>query len=125
MALCEVNIDYTNKNKPKDGGLHFAAAPEPKTSEPMQEMGAYTLTCKNKPELKTQFFVVDNPYVFGGGYGASGSFSINGVPPGKYSVDVWHPLYEPVLKQVDVQIEPDKTTEMVIQFKPPVALMGN
>ena len=46
-------------------------------------------------------------------------FLIENAPIGKHTLEVWHPLYEPVRKTVDVEIKKDETTEIVVKFKTP------
>ena len=58
------------------------------------------------------FFVAENPY-----YSLTednGSFQLTGVPPGRYSIQVWH---EELGKQSkDVKVEPDERTEIEFEF---------
>ena len=118
---------YNDSNMPgnpfrEDGGM---ASPDPVLSPPIQELGLYVTTCQRHAWLKAYLLVVDNPYV-----GIStiksdiGIVSIDDVPPGKYTVAVWHPDFEPVVKSQSIEINPDKTTDILIEFKVPKILLN-
>ena len=50
---------------------------------------------------------------------------MNGIPPGKHVVEVWHPEYEPIKRIYEVEILHDQVTELPVQFKvPPVLKTG-
>ncbi len=40
-------------------------------------------------------------------------------PPGRHTLEVWHPRNEPVEKTLDFQIIPDAVTELVVRLRPP------
>jgi hypothetical protein len=70
--------------------------------------------------------VVDNPYVDVTTYkhhhklSSSGvNFTLDGVPPGKHIMTIWHPVFEPVEKEVEIEVEKDKVTEKLLFLKPP------
>jgi hypothetical protein len=47
------------------------------------------------------------------------NFDLAGLPPGKHTLQVWHPDLQPVSKTVEVEVEPDKTQEVMVDFVPP------
>jgi hypothetical protein len=113
----------TEERKPGDyseGSLAYR--PEFAGTPPLREPGRYIVTDKRHPWMQGHLFVVDNPYVAATAfprYHPLLNFEIGAVPPGTHTVEVWHPLYQPVKKTYTVKIEADKTTELMIEFIPP------
>jgi plastocyanin len=70
-----------------------------------------TLLCNVHPEMEGFVVVVETPY-----YAISdntGSYSIKGVPPGKYTLKIWHEK----LKGKDVQIEVPEKGDVTTDFE--------
>ncbi len=94
-------------------------------SPPLHEEGMYRVACKRHPWHKAAFFVVGNPYVaisqphhqFAGSV-----FSIEGLPAGKHTLEVFHAEFEPVEKTIEFEIKKDEITDLAIQFKTPQLL---
>jgi len=65
--------------------------------------------------------VVDNPYVAvtATDYKRRSNFTLDGVPPGKHTVEVWHAFCEPVRRTFEVEIEQDRIKEIRVDFHPP------
>jgi len=102
--------------------------PENRQIRTLDEQGIYAIQCKRHPWHRAYMFVVQNPYVtvtvpshdWNPVY--AGQFSMADVPPGHHTIEVWHPEYEPEQKTYEVDIEPDKATELEIKFKVPPIL---
>ncbi|MBI5197738.1 MAG: carboxypeptidase regulatory-like domain-containing protein [Nitrospirae bacterium] len=58
------------------------------------------LECDQHNYMNVYFQPVDNPYY--AIVGADGTFSIDGIPPGKYEVHAWHPILGTMEKEVTV-----------------------
>ncbi len=102
------------------GKLEFE--PEMATTEPMRQAGRYDITDTRHPWLKGYLFVVNNPYVAIVPFDPrrpTANFEINGVPPGTHKVEAWHPTCKPVESTMEVEIEADKATEVIIYFHAP------
>jgi plastocyanin len=70
-----------------------------------------TLLCNVHPEMEGFVVVVETPY-----YGVSekdGKFTIKDVPPGKYTLKIWHEK----LKGKDVQVEVPEKGDVVMDFE--------
>jgi len=91
----------------------------PVQTKPIREAGIYVVTCRRHPWQKAYLVTIDNPYaaVSEARY-RRGTFSLKKVPEGKWKVDVWHPVYEPVKKSMHVEIKRDETLQLNIEFKP-------
>lgn len=74
----------------------------------------FVMQCGFHAYMESWGFVVNNPY-----YALSakdGSYAIADVPPGTYTVQVWHPM---VSKDYTVTITPNQTTELLIAIDAP------
>lgn len=87
----------------------------------LKEMGLYTLTEKRKPWMKGFVHVVDNPYaiVVKPERRTFGTFNVPKVPAGKHRVDVWHPVFEPEEKTIEIDIKKNGRAEIEIKLKAP------
>jgi len=84
---------------------------------PLTEMGQYALTCARHPWQFAYLVVTDNPYATV----ADGEFTIIEIPPGKHVLQAWHPAYQAVEKDIEVEIKEAETQEVVVEFNfPPV-----
>jgi hypothetical protein len=54
--------------------------------------------------------VLDNPYFIL--TDKSGEFTIDNVPPGKYTLKTWHEKFKPV--STEITVEPNQTLEVVL-----------
>lgn len=93
------------------------ARPRLLQSPPITEPGMYRITCGRRPWLRAWAIAVDSPYV--AVTGENGRFRLSGLPEGEYEVDVWHPQFEPEQRRHKIRIDPHRTREALIRFKPP------
>jgi hypothetical protein len=102
---------------------HLAYRPEFVITTPIREPGLYVVTDRRHPWIEGYLFVVDNPYVAvtWGRRGKVHTFTILNVPPGKHTLDVWHPVFEPVQRTHEVHVEANKITELLVELRPPAA----
>jgi hypothetical protein len=56
--------------------------------------------------------VSDNPYFQT--TGGDGTFKLDGLPPGKYSVEAWHPQYG--ARTASLQVEAGQATDVAFGF---------
>jgi len=118
-----VRYVQTEENKPKRHETgHLVYKPEFVTTPPIREPGMYAVSDARHPWIKGYLIVADNPYVTVTTYHKYYplcNFQISGVPPGRHLLEVWHPLYKPVKPTVEVTVEANKVTELMILFHPP------
>ena len=131
---CQVAIHHAESNKdfletampgyqdPKFPGQRFGtnfgmAQPKIMQSPPVMEYGHYVLSCKRHPWQRADLFICDSPYVCMSG--ENGMFSLDDVPEGSYTVQVWHPLYEPEQTSFPVKVEASRKFELAVRFKAP------
>ena len=94
---------------------------KPIQTDPIREPGFFEIRCERHPWQTAYLVVYDNPYV---GVSSSrgrarGTCSVGQIPVGTWTLDVWHPLLEPVRRTHTVEIKQDETTELLIPFKLP------
>ena len=103
------------------GGQHFTARPKMAQSPPLLETGIVEIACSRHPWQKGYLCVWDSPYacVVQGHYDPEqvGKFTLDGLPVGRHTVDVWHPTLEPVAKTVEIEVKENETSEIKIDFK--------
>jgi hypothetical protein len=58
------------------------------------------LICDVHPWMEAWIGVLEHPYY--AVTDAAGKFEIKGLPPGTYTVEAWHEMYEPVTQQIEV-----------------------
>jgi plastocyanin len=63
--------------------------------------------CDVHPWMVSWAHVVDHPFF--SVTGPDGKYSIKGLPPGKYTLEVWHEKYKPVTQVVEVKANDQKT----------------
>ncbi len=85
---------------------------QPKGSAPIkstkfEEPGIYRMQCDVHPWMRAFVIASDNP--FNGVSGADGSFKIEKVPAGKYTINAWHAMYGKLEKK-DVEIKDGDNT---------------
>ena len=124
--LFEGRVTYRDEGakRAKDvGGGHriwIASKPKPIQSPILRQPGRYTVTTRRHPWKVGHVFLVDNPYVAVVG----GGFEVKDIPVGRHVVDVWHPVYEPNPKTLELEIRQDETAEVAIEFNPPAELVA-
>jgi plastocyanin len=72
------------------------------------------LKCDAHPWMESHIVKMDHPFF--AVTGADGTFTINQVPAGKYSLEVWHPHMKDA-KTVAVTVEAGKTADVTAAFK--------
>lgn len=74
---------------------------------------SYTQLCNVHPEMEAFVVVLQNPYF--AVTGDDGSFKIEKVPPGKYTVVVWSEKYS--TQKVEVEVEAGKASQLTFELK--------
>jgi len=81
--------------------------------KPVRKVGMHNLICDAHKWMRGYVYASDNPYV--DLTGADGSFEIKDLPPGKYTLKIWHEgLGE--MKQT-VEVAGGKATEIAVEYK--------
>ena len=101
------------------GGVHFTRRPTMLQSKVVHETGVCAITCRRHPWKAAYVVFVDNPYAL---VSDGVNFTLDGVPVGKWELEVWHPRFKPVKTVLDVEIRKDETTEIAVTFHPPDCL---
>jgi len=111
-------------------GWHPHSYYPPATASPVfRNKGIYSLRCRRHPWHTGYALCVDNPYVaVSGAQNArfpsdDGKVTIDKIPPGTWTVRVWHPLVEPAKELHEVTIATDETTHLIVEFTPPPELL--
>lgn len=115
-----VSYDPAGKKPLGGGGVEYAR-PTMAQSLPLMEPGMYQLTCARHPWQNAYLLVHDNPYVcvVQNHHDANqvGRFSMGDVPVGKHKLIVWHPVYEAVRREIDVELKENETTQIAVELK--------
>jgi len=101
------------------GEMKGLRPPDPVATPPLPP-GRYALTCRRRPWRRGHVFALEHPYACLSGVG--GAFAMDEVPVGTYTLEVWHPDFEPVRAAVPVEIAADGVAEVSVAFKPPALL---
>lgn len=99
------------------GGTHFAR-PQPTQSSVIEKPGFYEMSCKRHPWVSGRLIVVENPYAAIAS-NSSGSFSISSLPVGKHAVEIWHPVFTPKKRTLEIEIKANEPTELFVEFETP------
>ena len=75
--------------------------------------GEIVLLCNVHPEMEAYILVVDTPFYSKTDEG--GIFTISGVPPGEYTINVWHPYFDD--KTVTILVEEGRTVNVKITLQ--------
>ena len=81
-----------------------------KKSFTFEDVGAVPLLCNVHPEMEGYVVVVETPYFAVSA--TDGSYSIKNVPPGKYTLKIWHEK----LKGADVSVEVPEKGAATVDF---------
>lgn len=76
----------------------------------LDKPGEIELRCNVHKEMSAFIVVLDNPYFIL--TDKSGEFTIDNIPPGKYTLKTWHEKYKPV--STEITVEPNQTLEVVL-----------
>ncbi len=74
----------------------------------------FAMQCGFHPYMESWGIAMDSPYFAVSDH--TGQFTIDNIPPGTYSVVVWHPM---VQREMKVTITPSTTTEISVAFDAP------
>jgi plastocyanin len=73
------------------------------------------LFCDVHPWMVAWIMVLDHPlYAV---TGPDGKFKMKGLPPGKYTIEVWHESYKPVTQEIEVKAKEAKTANFELTEK--------
>jgi len=100
--------------------LFNVAVPKGKTlRKPLAYAGLIRINCNVHTWMHAYLFVAEHPYHTV--TGEDGGFVIDGVPPGTYTLSVWHELLGSVERQVEVQSGKATTAEISLSAAAPEA----
>ena len=88
----------------------------------LKDPGVHAVTCKRHPWHKCHVVMLDHPSATVCVPHHAGGFSMPDVPVGKYTLDVWHPAFEPVKNSFEIEVTEGRLTELMIEFKEPKIL---
>jgi hypothetical protein len=74
----------------------------------LDKPGEIRLRCNVHKEMSAFIVVLDNPYFTL--TDKSGEFTIDNIPPGKYTLKTWHEKFEPV--SMEITVGPNETLEV-------------
>jgi len=83
-----------------------------KLDHKFEELGVYTQLCKLHPTMIGYVMVLQNPF-----YAVSdkeGNFSIEGIPPGKYTLTIWHERYK--ADPLEVEVADSGVAEVTVEL---------
>jgi hypothetical protein len=107
-GLCDVNREF-NVGLPTAGQEHVRTFTR-------QEI-MIRIKCDIHPWMSAWVGVLDHPYY--SVTGETGSYGIPKLPPGLYSVKVWHEKYADVSREVDLAANADVVLDFVLDAKKP------
>ncbi len=123
QVVFEGTVSYAHGKKgTRNQAGHLAYSPQFIITDPIRAPGIYVVTDKRHPWMKGYLFVVENPYVAVTGtrlYHGRSNWQIQGVPPGRHKLEVWHPEFEPVERVIEVEVKPSQIAEVLVRFHPP------
>lgn len=79
----------------------------------IKKSGLMSIECDVHSWMKGYIYVVDHPYITV--TDENGKFSIAGIPPGTYEIEVWHEALGE--QEHKVTIDPDATVELNVDYK--------
>jgi plastocyanin len=100
------NVRAMNGDDQLFNEMHIAEAPDKVMPVDAEPGNAVQLKCDIHPWMETWVYVSDNNLF--AITGSDGKFSIEGVPPGTYELEVWHPHLGK--KTVKISVKPGETT---------------
>jgi plastocyanin len=71
--------------------------------------------CEIHPWMAAWAVVLDHPYY--SATGPDGKYSIRGLPPGKYTLEVWHEKYKSVTQEIQVKEKEVTSADFVLEEK--------
>jgi len=99
----------------KNAAFNLAQATQGKTDEKVfdKEEVMIPVSCDVHGWMRSYIGVLNHPYYSVSG--TDGSFSLKGVPPGKYTITAWHEKYGTQTQQVE--LKPKETKDISFTFK--------
>jgi hypothetical protein len=76
----------------------------------LRKTGQVAVTCDSRTNMQSYFYIFDHPYH--AATDDNGVFTIDNVPPGKYTVKLWHESWKVNGKDDDGRLIYDKPVEM-------------
>ncbi|MBI3855913.1 MAG: carboxypeptidase regulatory-like domain-containing protein [Planctomycetes bacterium] len=73
------------------------------------------LFCDVHPWMVAWIVVLDHPFY--AVTDAAGKYKIKNLPPGKYTIEVWHETYKPVTQEIEIKAKEAKTANFVLTDK--------
>ena len=110
------NIHPSPKNNPEWNEVQSAGAP-PKEKKFNREDILIPVKCNQHPWMQSYIGVLGHPFYAVSG--EDGSYSIEGLPPGDYTVHAWHEQYGEQTQKVTVAAKDSKTQDFT--FSPKMA----
>lgn len=95
---------------------HYEGVPMRQTVRMTKGRRVFTMQCGFHAFMESWALVPDNPYV--ALTDAAGRFRLDDVPPGTYTVAVWHPYLRDAYEQI-VTVEPNGSTEVHVDVQAP------
>jgi plastocyanin len=89
-----------------------AGVPDLSEANLTTEPGLLKIECTTHPWMAGFVVVTDNPYFQT--TGADGTFNLDGLPPGRYSIEAWHPKY--ATRSASLQVEAGQATDVAFGF---------
>jgi hypothetical protein len=83
-------------------------------TKPLTKTGIIEVTCDSHPWMHGYLYVSDNPYAVV--TNAKGEFSIKDIPPGTYTIEIWHEALGKV-KMANVKVESGKASKIKLEYK--------
>jgi hypothetical protein len=95
-----IHIPHVNPKNNKEWGFSQAKVGDERTKQFTAPEVMVRLICDVHNWMEAWIGVLDHP--FHAVTDAAGKFEIKNLPPGKYTIEVWHELYQPVTQEIEV-----------------------
>jgi hypothetical protein len=95
-----IHIPHVNPRNNPEWGFSQSKVGDERTKKFTAPEVMVRLICDVHNWMEAWIGVLDHPFY--AVTDAAGRFEIKGLPPGKYTVEVWHELYKPVTQEVEI-----------------------